>query len=212
MKLRGLLRTLLIILVIAAPSGELAAGKLYKWVDENGAVHYGDKIPPEYTQQGHTELNKQGVTVKSIEGPKTEAQLTEEQHRQQALEAEKHRAADQTTRDRTLLSSYTSEHDITQVRDRKLATVAGEISMHTTYRGKLEPRLAAQTKEADQFAKQGAPVPEKLQNDILDTKAQIEKYTTFIKIKQTEQETIRQQAENDLQRFRELKTSTAPQP
>ena len=27
-------------------------GVAYKWVDEQGVVHYGDNIPPQYAQQG----------------------------------------------------------------------------------------------------------------------------------------------------------------
>ncbi len=206
-----LLCALLITLTIALPTGELAAGKLYKWVDKNGEVHYGDKIPPEYSQQGHTELNQQGVTVKTIESPRTEAQLAEEQRKQHVLAEEKRHAADQVTRDRALLNSYTSEHDITQARDSKLAILESEISMNASHSGKLEQRLATQRQEASRLAKQGAPVPEKLQKDMLEAKTQIEKYTAFIKSRQTEQEAIQQQAGNDLQRFREL-TAGAPSP
>jgi hypothetical protein len=200
--------TLILLLSIALPTGELAAGKLYKWVDDKGTVHYGDRIPPEYSRQGHTELNKQGITVNTTAGSKTGEQLTEEQRKQQALADEKRRAADQAVRDKALLGSYTSERDIIQVRDRKLATLEGEISMNAGYSEKLGQRLATQRQEADQLAQQGTPVPEKLQKDMRDTEMQIEKYTRFIKSRQGEQTAIRQQAENDIKRFRELRGDT----
>lgn len=199
---------LMLILSIALPVGDLAAGKVYKWVDDNGEVHYGDRIPPEYSQQGHTELNKQGITVNTTVGSKTGEQLTEEQRKQQALADEKRHAAEQGVRDKALLGSYTSERDIIQVRDRKLATLEGEISMNAGYSQKLEQQLTAQRQKADQLAQQGAPAPEKLKKDMRDTEMQIEKYTRFIKSRQGEQAAIRQQAEHDLQRFRELKGDT----
>ncbi|MGW8367567.1 MAG: DUF4124 domain-containing protein, partial [Gammaproteobacteria bacterium] len=33
------------------------AQKLYRWVDENGRVHYGDRIPPEASGQSRDLLN-----------------------------------------------------------------------------------------------------------------------------------------------------------
>ena len=30
--------------------------KLYKWVDENGIVHYGDRVPAEYSNIGRIEI------------------------------------------------------------------------------------------------------------------------------------------------------------
>lgn len=190
---------------VALSSGGFAADKLYKWVDDKGAVQYGDKIPPEYMQQGHTELNKQGVTIKTTEGVKTGEQLADEQRKQQAGADEKRRTDELAARDKVLLNTYTSETDITQVRDRKLAALEGEIVMNTGYSEKLKKHLEDLMKEAGIFERQGKSAPEKLQKDIRETRAQDEKYSTFIKIKQAEQAAIKRQAEADIQRFRELK-------
>ena len=35
--------------------------KLYRWVDKDGQVHYGDSVPPEYAEQDRDILNRQGV-------------------------------------------------------------------------------------------------------------------------------------------------------
>jgi hypothetical protein len=37
--------------------------KLYRWVDKNGQVHYGDSVPAEYAEQDREVLNRQGVSV-----------------------------------------------------------------------------------------------------------------------------------------------------
>lgn len=206
MKRQLFLLALSLLTAVALSSGGYAAGKLYKWVDDKGEVHYGDKIPPEYAQQGHTELNKQGVTVKITEGVKTGEQLAEEERKQQAAADEKRHADEQATRDKVLLNTYASETDITQARDRKLAALDGEIVMNTGYSEKLKKHLDDLMKEAGVFERQGKPVPEKLQKDIREIKAQDEKYTAFNKSKQNEQDAIRRQAEADIQRFRELQT------
>jgi len=40
------MKTLLIVLVLALAAGPAAAGKLYKWTDKDGKVHYTDQPPP----------------------------------------------------------------------------------------------------------------------------------------------------------------------
>lgn len=206
MKRQFFLLALSLLTAVALSSGGYAAGKLYKWVDDKGEVHYGDKIPPEYAQQGHTELNQQGVTVKTTEGVKTGEQLAEEQRKQQTKAEEKRRADAQAARDKVLLNTYASEADIVQARDRKLATIGGEITMITSHSEKLQKRLADLANDAAAFESRGKPLPERIQKDIRESKAQDEKYTTFIKVKQDEQEALKRQVEIDLQRFRELKT------
>ena len=47
----------------------------YKWVDEKGVAHYGDRIPAEYARKESAVLNKQGVEVDHIEAQKTPEQL-----------------------------------------------------------------------------------------------------------------------------------------
>jgi len=66
----------LLVLAILIVSAPVARATLYKWVDDQGVVHYTDKMPPEAINKGNTELNKQGITIK-----KTEPALTPEQRR-----------------------------------------------------------------------------------------------------------------------------------
>jgi len=40
------MRTLALIIIMALATAPAAAGKLYKWVDQNGEVHYTDQPPP----------------------------------------------------------------------------------------------------------------------------------------------------------------------
>ena len=58
----------------AAPSSSKQGGIAYKWVDEQGVVHYGDHIPPQYAQQDREVLNSQGVPVGHVEAAPTPEQ------------------------------------------------------------------------------------------------------------------------------------------
>ena len=58
-------------------------GVAYRWVDEQGVVHYGDNIPPQYASQDRTILNAQGIEVGHLDAQKT----PEERLRRRASEA-----------------------------------------------------------------------------------------------------------------------------
>ena len=57
--------------------GMPAQAKLYKWKDENGQIHYGDKIPAKYADKERKELNEQGTVVKKIDRAKTDDEIKE---------------------------------------------------------------------------------------------------------------------------------------
>src|SRR5207302_1728727 len=60
--------------VRAAPSQSSRQGIAYRWVDENGVVHYGDHIPPQYAAQDRAVLNAQGVEVRHFDAQKSPEQ------------------------------------------------------------------------------------------------------------------------------------------
>src|SRR5688572_27736564 len=93
-------------------------GVAYRWVDEKGVVHYGDRIPPQYAQKESSLLNRQGVEVRKLEAQKSPAELAEEDRRRQE-------ALRQKQRDSFLLTTYTSVKDIEQLRDVRLTQIKG---------------------------------------------------------------------------------------
>ena len=95
------------VLVCAAPPHAPAA---YRWVDETGVVHYGDRVPAQYAQQETTMLNREGVEVGHKAGQKSTVQLEQEAREQQQLQQQKQH-------DSFLLATYASVRDIEQLRD-----------------------------------------------------------------------------------------------
>ena len=206
-----------IILLVSLPAGAFAAGKIVKWVDEKGETHYGDTIPPQYAGQQHSEINKQGATVKTTAATKTSEEVAAEQSEKErlaALKAEEKRVTDeQATRDRLLLDTFSSEDDIAQTRDRKIGAIDAVIKFTADNSEKLNKRLAEMKVQATKLQKAGKPVPDPLQKDIKEAETQDADYTTFIKSKHDEQEALRVQTEADLKRFREIHPGkTAQQP
>ena len=52
-----------LVLLSALLAGSVAAAEVYRWVDENGEVHYSETLPPDHQDKGHDVLNRQGMVV-----------------------------------------------------------------------------------------------------------------------------------------------------
>jgi hypothetical protein len=51
------------ILCAIVAAGAAEAAEVYRWVDENGEVHYSESLPPDYQDKGYDLLNRQGLVV-----------------------------------------------------------------------------------------------------------------------------------------------------
>jgi hypothetical protein len=202
---------LLVVAALALPSNGSAQGqRLYKWIDRNGVVHYGDKIPPEYANLDRNVLNDQGVSVGFEEGEVTEAERAVIAEREAQLEAERVAKAEVARRDRMLLETYLSVADIEDLRDRRLELLESQIKVTELYLGNLRKRLVGLQAEAEHFkpytARADAPqIPENLALDISRTTASILLYEQTLARTRADQEALRSSFDNDITRFRELK-------
>lgn len=199
----------LMLLLLAGLALPALAGKLLKWVDNQGQVHYGDKIPPEYAAQQRSELNKQGVTLKRSEDAARVREEAQEKQRQEQLQTEqKQQAQEQAAKDKRLLDSYASEQDIISIRDRQLAGLEEEIKNSLTNQEKLKARLVELNARASALQGANKPVPAKLQDDIKTTQAQETQYAALIQAKRKEQDQVRKTAEEDLQQYKAMQART----
>ncbi len=203
-RLRGAL-LLSVTLALAALSVDYAdAGRLYKWVDENGRVHYGDKIPPEYAKRESRELNTQGVQVDKRDAAKTAEQIAEEE-RQRAEAAERARIqAERDAHDRMLLATFSTEDDMVMTRDGKIAAIDGAVRVTEGHIERINNTLSELTGEVADLERSGRPIPDQLRDSIVEQRRQLHHFQDFIVNKRKEQEAIRAQFGADIQRFREL--------
>lgn len=188
----------------AAPS---APSGTYRWVDEQGRVHYSDQIPPNQADRAYKIINPRGVTVKSVEQAKTPEELAEEQRLKAIKEEETRRAKDRAMQDRILLDTYTTEHDLIETRDRHVATLDGLIDVSQHKLSNLSQEEQKLTKIAARLERQGKPVPGELRGDIAAVQSQIERERSFIRAQRAQQEEIRGKFAADLARYKELKSA-----
>ncbi|MGB7933783.1 MAG: DUF4124 domain-containing protein [Gammaproteobacteria bacterium] len=201
---RHLYLSCLILLPALLSGGEVLAERIYKWVDENGEIQYGDRVPPQYATTERSVMNDQGRTVKVYEAPKS----PEEKAEAQALvkqQAENRKIAEQqAVRDHSLLSTYSSEEDMLMARDSKISSVETLIQLTNSRLDSMQEHLNELTNDAAEFERSGKKLPEGLVNQMKNLKEQIENNEDFLKTKQTEKEQLASKFDEDIKRYREL--------
>ena len=180
------------------------AGKLYKWVDENGQIRYGDRIPPQYARKSNETLNQQGITVERKEAAKTPEQIAAAQRLEEAREAAERVQQKKDRKDRILLDTFTNEDEMVLTRDGKIEAIEAIIRVTNGRTEKLKLRLSELKTRAANIERSGKPVSDKLNAEISETRQQIAQNFTYVKSRSSDQQLIREQYEVDIARFREL--------
>jgi hypothetical protein len=208
----GVILLALAAIVLSGPSyaQRKEGGRLYRWVDKDGIVHYGDKVPPEYADRDRNILNSQGVAVGFEEGEVTEAERAVIAQREAEAEAARIAQAEVARRDRMLLETYITAADIVDLRNRRLELLESQIKVTELYLNNLRKRLVGLLQEASVFkpytTSADAPqIPENLALDISRTTASINNYEQTLAKTRFDQEALRKSFDNDITRFKELK-------
>jgi len=198
--------TFLISLVLVTTT---AAGGLYRWVDEDGNVHYSDSVPPQQIEGEHTILNQDGVRVKSVPRAKTPEELQKEQEIERMRAQQQELLDRQQELDQALLRTFRSEDDIVMARDGKIAAVEVKIDVIRNNIRRGQDKLSELLKQAADLERAGRGVPNQVKEKILKTEREIGSAYEGILEGEQQKEAVRATFEADLERFRLLKNITA---
>lgn len=175
------------------------------WTNNEGVRECGDKVPPEFAQKGHQEINKGGIITKEKERAKTPEELEEEQ-RLAKLEQERLAAeAEQKEQDAVLLKTFTSVGDIERIRDERISAIESTIKLTGVRIKKIQGSVDKLIETAAVAERSGKAPPEALLKDIESLRRQITNNNKFIEDKRAEQEVIRESHALDIARYKKLK-------
>jgi hypothetical protein len=179
--------------------------KMYKWVDENGQVHFGDRIPPKYLVKEHDELNELGVKTRHREAAKTPEQKAEErrlEREQKKIElAEKKKKQ----RDRVLLDTYTTERDLIVARDSRLDAVNSQINLAESIISDSNNKIESMEQQVADIKASNREVPVDLYNRIDNEKKQVAVQTKVMQNHKKRSVEISEQFNGYIERFKVLK-------
>jgi hypothetical protein len=205
-------RVWLLAFAVLLAGAELAQGQTnskdkapvtYRWVDEKGVIHYGDRIPAQDTQKEHAVLNHEGVEVGRSDAQKSSAQITEEARREQErLRLEHH--------DGFLLTTYTSAKDIEDLRDARLAELHGQHLAAEQYVENLNTRLAALQSLAMTFKPYSARadarrMPDDVAENLVRALSELRTQRNTLAAKDREEQAVRTEFNGDIAHYKELR-------
>ncbi len=181
--------------------------KVYRWTDEKGVVHYGDRIPPEYSRGEAAVLNNQGVTVAIRPAQKT----PEQQEREAALREIREK---EQQRDSFLLTTYTSVRDIEQLRDLRLQQMADARKSIEAYVESLQSRLLSLHERVQVFrpyndAVTARRMPDELAQDLVRTLKEVAAQRAQMAERMAEDRALRAQFQVDIDRYKSLRSKVA---
>src|SRR5262249_49594789 len=192
--------------IVAASSillGYPAAAATYKWVDDQGVVHYTDKMPPEAVNKGTTIIDQQGRQVKKIEPAPTPAQrkaLEAEAEQKQATAKEHETRA---RKDRALLLSYTNEDEIDVAKKRALATIETQLQSAEAYAADLKKKQETLAKRKAGLA--GKPIPVELERELNNVELELSRQAPVVQQKKDDVIMVSAKYDADKQRWRDIK-------
>lgn len=198
-----------VFLLLCLVAGAASAGqtqKLYRWVDSDGIVHYGDSIPAEYSEVERQVVNEHGITVDVMRAKKTEEEIAEDLRLEQvARERELQRRADQ-----ALLATYLSVDEILMHRDRRVELFQAQARVTELYLRNLQRRMESLQTEAAGFRPYSddpdAPmIDPDLAQEIATTKDTVARHEQNLERFRQDEQTIVARFDGDIDRFKTLK-------
>jgi phage gp36-like protein len=196
--LAALLLSALCIMQYAHAEG---TGRIVKWKDEKGITHYGDSIPPQYSDRDNSLMNKQGIT---IQHNKANAPHEDKEAELAKLEQDK--------KDRALLGTFTTVDEIDLTRDRNLEPELLALKNMQLDRAVAQKNLDKSKATADAFSKSRKPVPPAVSADLKTYKDGLAKIDQRINERQRTIDNIRQRFEDDKKRYLILRGQSVATP
>ena len=180
----------LIAAVAALYSAQPSAQEYYRYRDENGVMRMDISIPGQYVDQGYDVLNAQGMLIRRVPP------------RQPSAAGD---SADQQAEDNILLSSYSSEADITAHRDRRLEGIQRQIDILMSDRRVIAGELDKEIRAASGYRAEGNPVPAEISSRIDELDVMVRNLDQQMIQRAEEKQAITDEFAAKVARFNELR-------
>ena len=183
----------------------LAHAKFYKWTDKQGNTHYTTTPPPESSQHDRAILDHSGQQRALIRGKLSEQEkqalareMAEKKAREKAEKAAK-------KRDRVLLLSYPDLKTLMEKHDEKLKKLDAQIADLEKDWAVNNQQYQKLLKKAMTLERSGKAPDEAMKSNLWGANRSFSNNDDELNRARTRREKSKQLAENDIQRFKELK-------
>lgn len=192
--------------------------KVFRWVDENGEVHYSESLPPNFKDEGHDVLNERGITLDedlSLTPPPAPV-VTEETKEEELSELPRDssglprpkplysEAEVQQRMDRLLILRYESTEDIDKQRDFEIQQVASDKKMLENSQSSMLRSYRGQIKDAADLQRAGQQVDEATTDSMTILRRRMRRNQTEIEGLAVREAKVRSDFQKQLERYRYL--------
>ena len=185
---------LLLCLILLALPATAQSKRVYKWLDENGNVHYSDRLPSEASAQQREVLNRDGVRISELDvaavTPEAAAQ------RQEVLRSAQ--------RDMALSVSFNNESELRRTHEERLDLIRSGLSIARGNTEKLELALADHESHAEALVASSRPVPTRVQENIEQTRRMLGEQRAETEKLQARYDELLVEQNAEIARYREL--------
>lgn len=200
--MKNLLISILLMMVSAAH-----AQQVYKWVDENGDVHYSQTLPPERAGDAHDRLTSDGLIAERVDRVKTGDELAALKIEQQQQREEAELQKIQAQQDRLFLAAYPTEEDVRRFIENRRETVMAERRAVESLIEQSRARFGGAVEQAAALERRGEPVTEGLVRRITDARDGIRELKDRLAQVDSRLESLDEELAAELERHRRLSDS-----
>ena len=182
--------------------GVAAQVRIYCCDDAKGRRVCGDFLPPACQGRAYEERDTRGFVSKMVEAPLTPEQQARRDAEKAKKEEEVKKAGEERRRVLALLSTYSSEKDITTARDRALAEV--EQNMKQSQQRLEDARKKKQKLDSEKEFYKGKAMPDSVKADVRENEKEIKAQQAAVDGRAKDMEEIRTRFAEERKRYLEL--------
>lgn len=182
--------------------GVTAQVRIYCCDDATGRRVCGDFLPPACQGRAYEERDTRGFVSKVVEAPLTPEQQARRDAERAKKEEEAKKASEERRKVLALLSTYSSEKDITTARDRALAET--EQNMKQSQQRLEEARKKKKKLDSEKEFYKGKPLPDSVKADIRENEKEIKAQQAAVDGRAKDMEEIRTRFAEERKRYLEL--------
>ncbi len=162
--------TIPIAFLVTSITATVLAQSVYKWVDEDGNIHYSQALPPERVREAHERLSPDGLVIERVARVQSEQERAELEalQRQQAEESERQRL--QAQQDRLFLAAYPTEQHLRRANSAIRETLESERRSLLSVIDQTRARFSSGIEQAAAYERRGEDVPDYLEQQVADAR------------------------------------------
>ncbi len=195
--------------VLMLQCAAVSAQTVYKWVDEDGEVHYSQTLPPERVAAAHERLESDGRVAERVDRALTDEELEalRIQFERERNIAERERIKAQ--QDRLFMAAYPTEEDVRELARTQAEVLEAERRSINALIEQTSERFIDWVDEAADLERRGEPISAYLTESIANSRLRLTELRDRERDVTQRLENLRLQLAENLERHRQLSAEAA---